>query len=467
MALLSNKHTNNILFTSVPGILSIFLTFFTIPIFINLISRDLYANYLIQHFILTLGMIFNFQLGKIASIKLQNLNKKLKKELIFMTIFYVSIIGLCSSIVIYLILYLFFEHLEFFDLNVSIIFGLFFTILYITLEYIVRGIKGFKSTSLTNLLFYSISISFPGILILFKDYNDYIINNLFNISVLIKFFSLIVLFYILFKENYFSKIKLNFFFKKIFIFHSKWMTLNAFYNQVYEYFDKYIIKLSIGSTMLINYSISQQIAAKMTIFSNAIISVILPKLSRKSKPEEKKKIFTANFYMFYFLTTTFIIIIIPFYEIVLRWWLNEGYNGEISKLFIIFLALTFLGSCSNIIISLYEANSIEKKNTMLESIIFFPFLIALITGIYFKNIFFFAIILLIKEFILLFARIIQIRKFIYNFKFLIIQNFLFTSVLTFNLVDLNILSSLATLLMIIVFLLMKPFKFFKKEFISK
>ena len=289
MALLSNKHTNNILFTSVPGILSIFLTFFTIPIFINLISRDLYANYLIQHFILTLGMIFNFQLGKIASIKLQNLNKKLKKELIFMTIFYVSIIGLCSSIVIYLILYLFFEHLEFFDLNVSIIFGLFFTILYITLEYIVRGIKGFKSTSLTNLLFYSISISFPGILILFKDYNDYIINNLFNISVLIKFFSLIVLFYILFKENYFSKIKLNFFFKKIFIFHSKWMTLNAFYNQVYEYFDKYIIKLSIGSTMLINYSISQQIAAKMTIFSNAIISVILPKLSRKSKPEEKKK----------------------------------------------------------------------------------------------------------------------------------------------------------------------------------
>ena len=205
MVLLSNKHTRNILYTILPGILSIFLTFFTIPIFINLIPKETYANYLIQHFILTLGMIFNFQLGKIASIKIQNLNKKLKKDLIFTTIFYASIIGVCSSVGIYLILIIFSIYFEFFDLNISIIFGLFFTILYITLEYIIRGIKGFRSTSLTNLLFYSLSISLPGILILFKDYNEYIIKNLFNISVIIKLFSLLILFFILFKENYFKK----------------------------------------------------------------------------------------------------------------------------------------------------------------------------------------------------------------------------------------------------------------------
>ena len=151
------------------------------------------------------------------------------------------------------------------------------------------------------------------------------------------------------------------------------MTLNAIYNQVYDYFDKYIIKLSLGTAMLINYSISQQIAAKMSIFSNAIISVILPKLSLKRKIKDKKKIFSANFYMFYFLMSSLIIITIPFYEIVFKWWLNEGYNKEILDLFNIFLALTFLGSCSNIIISLYEAISIEKKNTKLESITFLPF----------------------------------------------------------------------------------------------
>ena len=191
----------------------------------------------------------------------------------------------------------------------------------------------------------------------------------------------------MFKENYFRKVNLNFIYQKVFIFHSKWMTLNAIYNQVYDYFDKYIIKLSLGTAMLINYSISQQIAAKMTIFSNAIISVILPKLSLKRKIKDKKKIFSANFYMFYFLMSSLIIITIPFYEIVFKWWLNEGYNKEILDLFKIFLALTFLGSCSNIIISLYEAISIEKKNTKLESITFLPFLIALFLGIYFKNIF--------------------------------------------------------------------------------
>jgi len=185
--------------------------------------------------------------------------------------------------------------------------------------------------------------------------------------------------------------------------------------------------------MLINYSISQQIAAKMTIFSNAIISVILPKLSIRGKTEEKKKIFSANFYMFYFLTASIIIVTLPFYEIVLMWWLKDGYSKEILDLFKIFLTLTFLGSCSNIIISLYEATSIEKKNTKLESITFLPFLIALFVGIYFKNIFYFAIILLIKEFILLKIRIFQIKKFILNFKLLIIQNFLFTSVLLFSL----------------------------------
>ena len=291
MVLLSNNHSKNILFTILPGILSIFLTFYTIPIFINLIPKELYANYLIQHFILTLGMIFNFQLGKIASIKIQNLNKNLKKNIIFTTIIYVSIIGLFSSVGIYLILLIFLKYFKFFDLNISIIFGLFFTILYITLEYIVRGIKGFKSTSLTNLIFYSLSISLPGILILFKDYNEYILENLFNISILIKFFSLSILFTILIKEDYFKRVKLNFVYQNIFFFHSKWMTLNAIYNQVYDYFDKYIIKLSIGAAMLVNYSISQQIAAKITIFSNAIISVILPKLSFKRKIEEKKKYF--------------------------------------------------------------------------------------------------------------------------------------------------------------------------------
>ena len=78
-------------------------------------------------------MIFNFQLGKIASIKIQNLNKKLKKYY-FYNNFHVAIIGLISSVGIYLILLIILKYFKFFDLNLSIISGLFFTILYITLS---------------------------------------------------------------------------------------------------------------------------------------------------------------------------------------------------------------------------------------------------------------------------------------------------------------------------------------------
>ena len=100
---MQNKHTKNILVSLTPGILSIFLTFFSIPIFLNYLSKDIYANYLIQHFILTLGMILNLQLGKIASIKIQSLKNKNKKNFIKTTIFY----SLLSSIILSTLTYIF------------------------------------------------------------------------------------------------------------------------------------------------------------------------------------------------------------------------------------------------------------------------------------------------------------------------------------------------------------------------
>ena len=57
------------------------------------------------------------------------------------------------------------------------------------------------------------------------------------------------------------------------------MTVTVIYNQIYDYLDKHLIKLYFSSSSLIMYSIPQQIAAKLTIISSAIISVILPKLS--------------------------------------------------------------------------------------------------------------------------------------------------------------------------------------------
>ena len=68
----NNNYLNNVLISGIPGILSIFLSFFSIPIFLNLLPTDLYANYLIQHSILTLGMILNLNLGKLVQSKFKN-----------------------------------------------------------------------------------------------------------------------------------------------------------------------------------------------------------------------------------------------------------------------------------------------------------------------------------------------------------------------------------------------------------
>ena len=83
MVTLFNKHSKNIFISLMPGLFSIFLTFFTIPIFLNYLSKEIYANYLIQHFLLSLGMILNLQIGKIASIKIQKMSIIKKKKLIF------------------------------------------------------------------------------------------------------------------------------------------------------------------------------------------------------------------------------------------------------------------------------------------------------------------------------------------------------------------------------------------------
>ena len=142
------------------------------------------------------------------------------------------------------------------------------------------------------------------------------------------------------------------------------MTITSFYNQIYEYIDKHIIKINLGSIMLITYAVPQQIAGKLTIFSHAIIAVILPKISLQKNDKQRKKILSANLYLFFVLTSLVLIVLLPFYELILNWWLKSSYNLDILKLFKIFILLTFLGCLSNIIVAFYEATLVSKKNTI-------------------------------------------------------------------------------------------------------
>lgn len=460
---MSNKHFFNIFFSGLPGVLSILLTFFSIPIFLNKLSNDIYANYLIQHFILSISMILNLNLGKIASIKMQILKKK--NDLIFTIIVMSFFFCIIFSTLIYIAYHLFFQNIGLFRISFSIFIGLNLSILYITIENISKGLGYFKICSLSNFIFYSLSLSLPAFF-LFNPNLDFVKNNLFNISVLIKFVALTIITFFLFSKRLFLNPKLNFEFKSYFIFHSKWMTLNSIYNQVFDYIDKYIIKVNLGSLLLISYAIPQQIAAKLTIISNALIAVLLPKLSACVKKKEKLKIFSSNFYAFFYLIGLILIFLMPFFDNLLIWWLKNNYNEEILILFKLFLVLTFLGCLSHIIISLYEANLVEKTNTKLESYSIVPFIIGLFICLYFKNIIFFALLLLIKEIILLLIRIFYMRDFILNYKILIIQLSLFVLIFLLSVMNYNIPTFVTYSIFVILTIKNLPFRLIKNEFFN-
>ncbi len=465
MVYLYNKnYLGNIIISGLPGILSIILSFISIPIFLSQLTPELYANYIIQHSILTIGMILNLNLGKLAAIKLQKLKLKLQKEVIFTSIIGSIFIGIILSGFTFLIIQFFFENKNFFEISFSLFYGLFVTIFYINTEHIIKGLGHFRICSFSNFLFYSLSLSLPAFLLLIDSQNFFLLDNLFNISLLIKFFSLLCLVLILIQKGNLIFTKIDFKLFEDFKTHSKWMTLTSLYNQIYDYIDKYLIKIYLGSLMLVTYSVPQQIAAKLTIFSQAIIAVLLPQISKQKNNLDKRNTLSANLYLFFSLISFTLLITLPFYDEVLKWWLKSSYSLSILNLFKIFILLTFIGCLSNIIVSFYEATLTSKKNTKYETFTIFPFVLGLIICVYFKNIFYFAALLFLKELILIFIRILSIRNYITNFKYLIFYIVSFTFAFILSILNQDFFSYLSSLIFLIVLLIKTPYKLIINEF---
>ena len=123
-----NKNLGNIIVSSSPGFISIFLSFFTIPIYLKYLGFEKYGDFLILHILLSVVMITNFNLGKIASIKIQKVAKKVKNSIISTTIA-TSIITSAFVCVFFYLIYLLlvnFNHYFIFDNYKILFFALFF-----------------------------------------------------------------------------------------------------------------------------------------------------------------------------------------------------------------------------------------------------------------------------------------------------------------------------------------------------
>jgi len=245
------------------------------------------------------------------------------------------------------------------------------------------------------------------------------------------------------------------------------MTITGIYNQINEYIDKHLIKINLGSLMLITYSVPQQLAAKLTIFSQSIIVVLLPRLSKKKNDLDKKKILSSNLYFFLIIMSVVLLFSLPFYNNLLNWWLKNSYSDDFLKLFKIFIPLTFLSCISSIIISFYEATFNAKKNTKYETISIIPFVVGLSICVYFKNIFLFAVLIFLKEFILTFVRIMSVKNFIINFRNFNLFVFFFIMIFIISFFEYEIFSIILSLFFFIIFLIKFTYDFISKLYFKK
>jgi O-antigen/teichoic acid export membrane protein len=415
---------NNILFSASPGLISILLTFFSIPIYLKFLPANIYSSFLISHIFMSLSLILNFNIGKVASIRFQKKSKKMRDKIIINAVYLSMFVSIIFSFLICLILNLIFyqEH----DINFFLMFlGILISIMYINMESITKGLGKFKIVAMTNLIFYGFSISGSSFLILLGKQNFFVNTfNLISVSILFKLLA-IFLITISIKHHIFRKFIIS---KKImlgFKNQSLWMTLTNCYNQIFDYFDKYLIKFFLSPVIFINYLIAQQIASKLTIFSSSIIAVVLPKLASQKNKIDKNKVLNLHLFFFYIPISIAIILLDFLFDDVLRWWLKESFNNTFFELFKIFLVLTFVACQSHIIISFYEANEIAKINSIYESIILIPYIACLFILIQNNNIYLVCYVILTKEIILFLLRFFYIKNNIAFFYLYIFSMLLF------------------------------------------
>ena len=399
---------------SVPGLISIFISLLAIPIHLKYAGPENYGNYIIFHFILLISINFNFGIGKSVTISINNFINK-KKEIGYEAIIYTKNITLIILIIFLIFFFLkkiyVFDFTKFYEYFSYLFFGSIITIFFVTFEGILQGNRKFKSISISNLFFFSLSTSIPSILLIY--YKNLSLENLLLISISIKFFAVLSMFLIIKNNNLYKISRSNLLLKNLKK-NSKWITLNNILIQFYDLFDKYLVKIFLGPVAVATYSIPQQLTGKLSTISKSFSAFLLPDLS-------KKKINNLNFnfslQIFIKYIPIFIFILLPFYPIILKFWLDNNYSETIHNLTKIF-SLSIIFSCaSHILITKFEASKTLYKNLKFEFYLLPIFLITLFfLTIKEYSLLIIGILILLKEMILFFLRLNFLKSDILEFK---------------------------------------------------
>ena len=185
--------------------------------------------------------------------------------------------------------------------------------------------------------------------------------------------------------------------------NSKWITLNSILIQFYDLFDKYLVKIFLGPLQLATYSIPQQLTGKLSVISKSFSAFLLPDLSGKKINNSN---FNFSLQIFIKFIPIFIFILLPFYPVILEFWLGNNYNETIHNLTKIF-SLSIIFSCaSHILITKFEAKKTLYKNLKIEFYLL-PFFLIILFYLTIKNysLLIIGILILSKEIIIIFFKV--------------------------------------------------------------
>ncbi len=440
------------LFYSFPSFISIIISLISVPIFLKYSSISLYSNYLISHFVLTLAILTNLNFGKIATINIAKY-KSNKKNILFTSILFTLIISSILTLFLFFFFKILIETYKFENIreisNLKILFGLLITNFYLTFEGIFKGNFNYKLLSLLNLFFYSFSLSLPSIIVLLKIDFD-----IFYFSLIIKFSIVFLMFILSIKKFGLENSKISKDFVNDCVKNLKWMSLNTTLHQIYNYFDKYLIKIFLENIAFIYYSISQQITSKLGDPLVSYNNVFIAKTNKYKKDEIENLSYSSIFYCLY--TYLIFIILYFFLDFFLKIWLDENYSIFYFNLIKIFFLIVTFGSFSKLLVDYYDLIRNSKMISFFELIVFIPFLIGIIFSVYHKNIYYFVYSVFLKEFISLLLRYFYIRKLFLFKTFVEVQTILIivNSVLWFFEININFILIVQTFHLII----FAPFK---------
>ena len=387
------------LILSSPGLISLIISLIAIPIHLNEQGFENYGKYIFFHFILSLGLLINLGIGKMSTIVIgQNIDKL--NSIISQNLKYTLI---KSSIY-----FLFYLSVNFF-LNLNHDFLIFFigltlTSIYFSFEGIFLGEKKFMKISILNLLFFSLSLNVPSLMLFYQSYS---VENLILFSIIIKLFTITLMIIEYLKNMNLSINKNNILEEKI-LQNYKWISMNLLNIQISNFIDKYLVKIFLGLDLLSKYSIPQQLSGKLSIFSQGFSAFLLQNLSVKKN--QNTNLITSIF-LFFYLMPIIIFLAFPLFNKFLIFWLDRNYEFEIFNLFKIFVIYAVFSSTSHLVTSKFEANFKIKNNFKIELICLIPF--AILIFIATKNNFSLlniSIIMLIKEVLLLSLRLRFFRR---------------------------------------------------------